>query len=81
MTFTDTVPTIPGWYWERDGHGCERIIKLPHCGVWPTYWRTRRENVIQSVLEDKEFDIAKKLREQDDKEWLVEWAGPLIPPN
>lgn len=81
MKFTDTVPIVPGWYWERNGYGCIRILELPYCKMWPTHWRTRKENAIKGAIEDQDFDIALKLREQSDKEWLVEWAGPIIPPK
>lgn len=81
MKFSSDVPTIPGWYWERDGHGCVVIRYLPHCHVWPKHWYVRRLECINQALEDKEFDTAKKLENIATKEWFVEWAGPLIPPE
>lgn len=77
-TWTDNVPTVPGWYFRRDGDGCVRVLRLPGPPPgWPTHWRDRKAESI--ALADE--SIKERVAAIPDSRWMMEWAGPIPLPN
>ena len=74
MKWTDQVPTITGWYWEKHPDGCKRIIQLPHCGQWPTPWPERKTKALAEADNDEQRIKLCQLN------WIVQWAGPIPEP-
>lgn len=77
LVYTIEPPTVPGWYWERDGWGCEVIRQFPHCGQWPKSWKQRKAD----TLADADESLMSRLEALPDKNWQVMWAGPIPKPN
>jgi hypothetical protein len=75
MNWTEKIPTVSGWYWQKDPDGCKRIILLPHCGVWPTPWEERKAAALSAADND---EMRTKL---DRLNWKVLWAGPIPEPK
>ncbi len=78
MKYTTDVPTIPGYYWERQKGG-RRIIQFPYCGQWPIHWIERKKDSIECNEGDNV--MIKKLKSLPDSAWFVEWAGPIPEPE
>lgn len=78
LTYSDKVPTVPGWYWQRGPLGVT-IIKLPDAsGLWPQGWRERRASVIEV---NNWRGAAAKRALSNDAGWRVEYAGPIPQPT
>jgi len=89
LKFTDARPTKVGWYWRRDHETSKygRILFVDEMmlnnsdSMVP--WREKREQTIKSVENGPEAGgkLVGQLKALPDSHWLVEWAGPLIPPE
>jgi len=77
LVWSDEVPTIPGWYWRRDGDGRDRITRLPYCGVWPTPWKKIKALTIAEAGKD----VKDEIMAIPDGRWRIEWAGPIPSPK
>jgi len=75
VAYSDTVPTITGWYWRRARHG-EQIMHVEPTSISPRHWRQLRADSIEHA----EGDTKKQLEALPPETWLVEWAGPLAKP-
>jgi len=79
--FTEKLPTVPGWYWERRKSGL-RIIQLDKHNM-PTRTAQERKNLVINTLLEGGMS-SEELREIEKKpleNWRVEYAGPLVPPS
>lgn len=76
-TYSETPPTVAGWYWRRDQHN-EVIIRVDPRYNAGTPWRELRARTIDhcSDLTDKAL-----LMLAPDSSWKVEWAGPIPKPQ
>jgi hypothetical protein len=84
MKFTDSIPTINGYYWERRNNNT-KIIEI-NTKYPPTHWKERRDRLIDSfklLVERKELEevVYQDILNKSDKHWVIEWAGPILPPN
>lgn len=77
LTYSDVVPSEPGWYWKRSAQGVS-IVRLPHLGmVWPTPWLILRAAALDGAADE---ELRSRLAELPLESWLVEYAGPLEEP-
>ncbi|WP_274643973.1 hypothetical protein [Pseudomonas serbica] len=77
LLYTDEVPTIPGFYFQRQRGGV-RVIELPYCGQWPRHWRDKKQDGINAVEDEHTRAAAQAL---PDSSWITEWAGPIDHPE
>ena len=75
LIWSEQVPSIPGWYWEKGMDGAVRILYLPHYDTWPRHWSIRKADTLEAVDSD---EIRKEL---DKLNWVVKWAGPIPLPT
>lgn len=76
LKYSDELPTVPGWYWERRQRGT-RIIELPFNGYWPIPWQKRMADSIAMAQESERQRLLKLPIEA----WRVEYAGPIPSPE
>lgn len=76
LTYSDQVPTVPGWYWRRDNQGAQVLyVSLSH--HVPAPWRVIRAHTLALITaEDR-----KALEALPESAWLIEWAGPIPSPE
>jgi len=82
LTYSENVPTVPGWYWRRDGLG-QTVIQLPKLDnngpkvrhIWPLHWR--------ETFANKTASYPQKWRDKalQGGSWRIEYAGPIEPPK
>jgi hypothetical protein len=77
LSYSEDIPTEPGWYWERRERGV-RIMYFPHCGtVWPTDWRLLRDQAYEQADEGTKVQLLTLPADT----WKVEYAGPIPEPD
>lgn len=79
--FTEKLPTVTGWYWERRKSGL-RIIYLDGSNMPKRTGKERKDLLLNTLLEGGAS--LKELQEIEAKPvetWRVEYAGPLAPPS
>ena len=85
MKYTDEVPTVSGWYWVKRN----RKVEVKHIDVECScilHWRKQKEKLL--IDNDKHFKLGivliefnEALKSQPDSFWLIEYCGPLVPPQ
>jgi hypothetical protein len=82
MNYTDEVPTVSGWYWVKRSNTIADIIQID-AEYPPTYWKTRRERTIAMMATWSDFteEDVNNLKNKPDSFWLIEYCGPLVPPQ
>jgi hypothetical protein len=78
MKYTEDVPTINGWYWRKSSDG-ERIMFI-HNFSYPRHWKEIKADAFESV-EKYAMEKLEHLKSLPDSYWIVQWAGPLVPPQ
>lgn len=78
--WTDTPPNTPGWYWVRNQKHVS-VQHFPYCGMYPEHWATKRQNTIDVLIEDGEIERANAFANLDLNSFVVEYSGPIFPPN
>ncbi len=78
LTYSDQVPTVPGWYWQRGNDGV-RVVSIPYPHM-VTPWRKLRE----IRLSDSDLIDSGQLeawRQFPESFWRIEYAGPIQEPR
>lgn len=52
LVYSDTIPTVPGWYWRREQQR-EQIMHLGGDVGFPRHWRTLREACIATAIDEQ----------------------------
>ena len=81
LTYSETLPTVRGYYWERRANNRERIIFLdPVREPRLRPWREHRAEGLSFVREDEPEKLA-ALEALPEEDWKVEYAGPIEHPQ
>lgn len=80
LQWTEAPPIVPGWYWRRDANG----IRAEYLSIPPQHWEDRQSDVLSYYASEDALGRwpghLQTLGNTPDSAWLIEWAGPLVPP-
>ncbi len=80
LIYSDKVPTLPGWYWERRASG-SRILELNKHNM-PRSWRGSKARLLVAL---KKCGAGKEAithtASLPASHWRVEYAGPIQEPT
>jgi hypothetical protein len=84
ITYSEDVPTVPGYYWERRNDK-KRIVEL-HDYNMPRHWREMRQECLSTIQEQVgngvyTLESIAPLVNQPEEYWKIEWAGPIPEPE
>jgi len=78
--WTDTPPNTPGWYWVRRKKECS-VEYFPYYGQYPEHWSVIRQNTLDMLIESGNQQLTDEFANLDQKTFVVEYNGPIFPPN
>lgn len=83
-TWTDQIPSIPGWYWRCEGTNCDNA-KIQHLNVYTIkdlkagYRKPEDTRSFMITYHAKHPDLQKKWAEKPLDEYKTWWYGPILP--
>jgi len=80
LAYSDQVPTVPGWYWERRSNGVRLLELNKHSR--PRSWRGSKARLLATLKEMKtDPEAIAATAKLPATFWRIEYAGPILPPT
>lgn len=82
LQWTETPPTVPGWYWKRKGGNGGECRMVEHLSGYAPKSGPQAKRALFETLEELGTDpeAVAVMHALPASHWLIEWAGPLVPP-
>lgn len=76
-SFTEDPPAVVGWYWRKTS---TRTAMVYVSQVPCEHWTIHRDRCL-TPGSGVGSELLPRLQQLPESEWVVKWAGPLVPPQ